>query len=758
MADETKNTASQSTAIKRHILTILEPTIKPDQIIFDAAGEDKGGVKQSRENGSWAPSVHINKHKIDPTDITDFKLSVSGFIPTMSLTFDDTTHMFHGDSIPRDGDVMNLRISARQEDSFKDIRADFLITSVRASKEEPLFGGDLKQNYNMTGVLKVPGLKVEECVSYAKASTIDHLKEIATKLKLGYASNIDKTDDAMTRLCPYISRMDFIQSLIDHSYVDKTSFQIGFIDPYYYLNFIDLNKSFNSPNEFEETLIHLMQTDYQLFDKDKEELEKINKLKAQMALSNHSNFGGTSQEITNFKLINESGGISLAQGSSRKLQFFEMDSDEKLVTFDLMPSATDKEKMQDHEEPLKGRRGEQDYKAEVRQKYVGRIDVDPAHGNMNINYYHASMLNSINRAEIYKMGLEVTTSTVNTGLYRGMKIPVLLFSKTTNEHIINKGTKDAMEKKGFKTLGKQLINEDLDKEDPIVDKETLDEFTSGFYIIDSIEYIYETGTGSENTFYQKMRLLRREWPTKIHDINKETLEADAAPAPAPEPTPVPPPPPPAPEPVAETPAVAPEPTPLAEPTFTLDIKDLKQSGEFGLGSWFDLDGKLMWKADDKTLVTETPKIKLVFSGPSDYSVDAVVMMEDKSEGQAWNKITWNTEFTVPKNTFKDKEGKYVVDVILTYKEQTVKETLKYEFRPWKAGTVFDRGGFRAGKVQYTWKTVSGQEAPSYIGSYTLKTDANKNGDAPMNGKIEGTDLNDVIKRTQEAAQAEGTNN
>ena len=279
MADQTQNTSPQSNAVKRHILTVLEPTIKPDEIVFDSNGEEKGNAKGSRENGATAPSVHINKHKIDPTDITSFRLFVSGFIPSLTMSFDDTSHAFQGDSIPRDGDVMNVRVTARQDDSFKDLRADFLITSVQASKEEPLFGGDLKQTYTLSGILKVPGLKIEECVSYAKANTDDHLKEIANKLKLGYATNVDKTDDSMVRLCPYISRMDFIQSLIDHSYINDKSFQIGFIDPYYYLNFIDLNKSFNSPNEFEETLIHMLQMDYQVQESDKDMGDSLNKLK-----------------------------------------------------------------------------------------------------------------------------------------------------------------------------------------------------------------------------------------------------------------------------------------------------------------------------------------------------------------------------------------------------------------------------------------------------------------------------------------------
>ena len=157
-------------------------------------------------------------------------------------------------------------------------------------------------------------------------------------------------------------------------------------------------------------------------------------------------------------------------------------------------------------------------------------------------------------------------------------------------------------------------------------------------------------------------------------------------------------------------------------------------------------------------MTETPKIKVAFSGPSDYQIDAEVFMEDQQkQGRMRFAETYNAKFTVPKSNFANKEGVYVVDVTLTYKEQVVKETTKFEFRPWKAGQKFGQGGTRVGKNYYTYETISGQEPGTYIGSYTIKADANKNGNAPMNGKIEGTDLNDIMKRAQEAAEAEGMN-
>jgi F-type H+-transporting ATPase subunit epsilon len=97
-----------------------------------------------------------------------------------------------------------------------------------------------------------------------------------------------------------------------------------------------------------------------------------------------------------------------------KLQYFENDSDEGLVSFDVEPQAS--KTMSDIEEPLRGRRADgtgkkEDtrYKEEVKQKYVGRIDADKAHGNMNINHYFAAIQNKMNYAQSTKMKLEIIT-------------------------------------------------------------------------------------------------------------------------------------------------------------------------------------------------------------------------------------------------------------------------------------------------------------------------------------------------------------
>jgi len=500
--DQNTQPANESgISLDRHILAILEPTISLDEMKFDANSEGEGGQKQSRENGTWVPHIRINNFYIPATGVRSFILDCSGFMPIVSFSFDDVERSFKADSIPRDGDVINVRITARQDDTFKDIRADFDITSVHGDGLEKMNPTQI-QTYYITGMLKVPTLLAESCFGYSSDTSVEHLKKISADLELGFASNVDAANDAMSRLCPFMSKLNFINDAIDHSYVSDDTFQLGSIDPYYYLNFVDLNKVFNSHNDLEDTLIHMFGIDFNTQPTDTNDL---NKLKSQLILTNHENFGGTSQYIVANKIINNASAVSLSSGYQRKLQYFENNSTEKLVSFDIHP--LDSKQMKDVEEPMRGRRGEERYKNEVKQKYVGRVDPD----NLHPQYFYASMHNQINRNEVHKMKLEVTLETVNHGLYRFMKIPVLIFANDVLENMMGDAVKKVKSNAGFESAGKQF-KEDTTSPNNI---QKLDEFVSGYYVIDEIRYIYDPFTA--NSFQQKLTLLRREWPTRLNN-------------------------------------------------------------------------------------------------------------------------------------------------------------------------------------------------------------------------------------------------
>jgi hypothetical protein len=738
--------------LDRHILVITEPTLKLDPMVYDSGKEEEPeGVKISKENGLLTPAVRINGIDLQQYDINTLSINMSGFIPELSIAFMDRENYFKGDSIPRDGDVVSIRIASRQTDVFKDIRMDFDI--IRCSTSAAPDGGDNSQSlpggqYRISGRLRVPKLYAEESKGYGKKTSLDHLEAIATELKLGFATNIDKTDDEMSRFCPYIPKARFIQDIVKHGYIDDESFVVCKIDPYYNLNYVDLNKVFNSKNDLELSYFSKMQED---FNKNPGDDDKANKIKGPLLITNHPEYQASPKFFESFKVINESGEKTAQMGYKIKMQYFENDSDEGLVSFDIESMAS--KKMSDIEEPLRGRRkeggGKEEetrYKDEVKQKYVGRIDADKTHGNMNINHYFAAIQNKMNYNESTKIKMEVTLDQINPSIYMYMKIPVFVVAYNDTEVARLKSLKENKKEKGFSTVGEEY-GEDFEAENE--GKIAMDEFHTGYYIVEDIKYMYDSETGAG--IQQKITLLRREWPSKLNVINAESMASQSPPAPPP------PAPPPAPAAApAPAPAATPDPEPpKPEPVFTLDLEYLKERQ--GIGSWFEFIEFLQWKADDKTLVTETPKIKVVFTGPSTYEVDAEVFMEtQKRESRRFDKTDYNAKFTVPKSTFAGKEGKYDVDVILTYKEQTVKEIAKFEFRPWKAGQSFGVGGSRIGKNYYTWETISGQEPGTYIGKYTLKAEATK-GESPRSGRIEGTDVRDVIKRAEDAATAEGMN-
>jgi hypothetical protein len=506
--------------LDRHILVITEPTLKLDPMVYDSGKEEKPeGHKISKENGGLTPAVRINGIDLQQYDINSLLINISGFIPELSLAFMDSNNFFKGDSIPRDGDVVSIRIASRQSDVFKDIRMDFDIIQCSANaapdgglNPQSLPGGQ----YRIFGRLKVPKLYAEESKGYGKKTSLDHLEAIATELKLGFATNIDKTDDEMSRFCPYIPKAQFITDIVKHGYIDDESFVVSRIDPYYHLNYVDLNKVFNSKNDLELSYFSKMQED---FNKNPSDDDKANKIKGPLLITNHPQYQDSPQFFESFKVINQSGEKTSQTGYKIKMQYFENDSDEGLVSFDIESMAS--KKMSDIEEPLRGRRkeggGKEEetrYKDEVKQKYVGRIDADKTHGNMNIHHYFAAIQNKMNYNESTKIKLEVTLDQINPSIYMYMKIPVFVVAYNDTEVARLKALKEKKKEKGFATVGEEY------GEDPnslAGDKITMDEFHTGYYIVEDIKFMYDSDNGEG--IQQKITLLRREWPSKLNTIS-----------------------------------------------------------------------------------------------------------------------------------------------------------------------------------------------------------------------------------------------
>ena len=492
-------------ALGNHILTITEPTIKLDEFEFDSFNEEKGDTKTSKSYGfDGIPYVMINGYIFKSEDIKSLEVRVEGIIPTIELTIVDTESQFSVDTFPRDGDVINLRIAARQEEYYKDLRIDFDIDRVDSPKQGAAQQGLGGAKYSFTGKMKVPGLYAEECKSYGAGTSLDHLESIANDLELGLATNIDSADDAMNLLVAYEPLVETIQDLVKHSYVGEESFQTAAIDQYYYINYVDMNALLNSENDFDEdSILNLIEN----FNEEVEDEDNTNLIKAKMMLTNHHQYQSTNFYILKHAINNKAGSKVKKNGYKRTLQFFEDDSDEGLVSFDIEPITSSQ--MKDIDEPLKGRRDEERYKKEVKYKYMGRKDSDPDTANTHLNYTFSEIHNRQNLEELDKLSLTVELPAFNPSLHRFQKIPVAIFNSSARQTGASKQLKKNQAEGGFDTLGQ--VEEDTE----LSDNTTMDSFLSGHYVIGSIIYRYSAKT---QKISQEMTLLRREWPSRVNNI------------------------------------------------------------------------------------------------------------------------------------------------------------------------------------------------------------------------------------------------
>lgn len=503
--------------LDNNILQVVEPSIRPTEVKFGTADEDKGADKRTKSVGVDQPYVIINGYEFKGSDIVYCKLSVNGFYPKLTLSLTDSRMAFDVGTYPRDGDNITLLINSKNQDTFKSIHMDFDITSVSSPSTPSGFAGDTARDYNFQGVCKIPGLFAEDCKSYGEGTSLEHIEKVATELKLGLATNIDATDDLQNRIQPYSTKFDFIKDVVNYSYVGEECFQTFYIDQYYNLNFVELNKVFNSKRLSGDDMQNSITSYANSIEVDRTS-ENSDNIETKIMLTNHLAADKTGNKIWAYNLKNNSSRISLSNGYKRILQMWdnleEASSpeygDSRLIEFDIEAFSTKKENLLDMEEPLKGRKDEDFYESQTKHKWVGRMQDYSLNGNVHLNHKYSVLNNYQNIKELEKMVLVVDLETFNPGLYRNQMVPVIIYNIEDNKVTMSRDNDALLKEKGVKSENKSFDFEDDGESDM-----TLDDFTSGHYVIGGIEYIYETGNP---TIRQRLTLLRREWPVRANSL------------------------------------------------------------------------------------------------------------------------------------------------------------------------------------------------------------------------------------------------
>ena len=399
------------------IQNIIEPTIKLEPIEFNSSGAND----QTMVDIGKKPFIWLNDIQIDV--IETFNLTSAGFLPTLSLTFQDKYSYFDNLRFPNDDGRIRVFIDSRQP-LLRPIYCEFKVMKFQK------LGSN---SYLLEGMLNINRMYVTKVESFNQSSSYEVLKKIATLSNIGFSTNINGTDDTMTWINPGKRVKDFCQEVIRRSYRSDTSFMRSFVDIFYNLNFIDIEEQLNFDlskqtgiltgglNEIQKKLSLAEETDA-LF----------------MYLSNDRSVSSTPNYFESFKVFNTSTTRSVKEGYSNRIKYYDWNSKEFLI-FNIDSITNDDNVILKADD-------EEFFRENIKHTWEGKLLTNNAHDN----YHYSYVQNKLNLNEIQKMGLEITLPNPNFNIYRYMKIYVI---------IINQGMKEINPVFNKKLSGEWLIVE-----------------------------------------------------------------------------------------------------------------------------------------------------------------------------------------------------------------------------------------------------------------------------------------------------------
>ena len=487
-----------------------------------------GGNHKLDELGLVYPIIRINDVILARKNIRSLVISTNGFVPTISLSlvFDDTS--FASKNMPKDGDMISIFIRVDTA-AITYLRDDFIITRCNISNNPR---GSMGSYIDLSGNLFVPALDSKSQMKSITGTSKYVFKQLAQSYGLGFSFNdYDDTNDFMNWIQCRETTQSFVASVLKHAWKDETSFFNAWIDLYYNLCFVNVNKFLLSTENEENIDITFATNILNIYNQLQVDTSIGSVQMTAKLLTTFYEFRNTPFFIRRWRPSNSSSMISFRTGYSTSSFTFkhnqylmnkgDYDSFEELTNI----PAYDQNKTDSHI-LLRGRTtydaGENptDEQARVNYDYIGTYTTaewtgveytmsendknkgsNQWSGNVHKNYNRAPYHNSQNFSEIGKIYLDVECEGLNLQIMKGERIPVLIgFTNSIENDMYNAATKDDMP---------SIINR----------------FYSGYYIVDSITYSYEPMSGRRVSPYTTRFILkRREWPTPEAIIKYNTNE------------------------------------------------------------------------------------------------------------------------------------------------------------------------------------------------------------------------------------------
>lgn len=493
---------------------IEDPEIKKD-IRFDElslsenGGTPTNGGSQLNTVGNDYPIIRINDMVLGKDDIQSMLISSKGFLPTIELSLKFANTALISKNMPKDGDMISVFVRTNTS-AINYLRNDFIINHVDSN----ISSKSANNTVFLRGELFIEGFTSNNNTFGIIGTSKDVMKEIAKKFKMGFAYNdADDMDDLQNWLCCFSSPQGFIEDVTRHSWKNNMSFFKSWVDLYYNLCFVNVNKFLSSDENPEDEIdLTFFSSTVALNDLTSSSDKPDDAKPFLKVFSNFDSFKGSSFYISKWHPVNRSN--SLSSGYSNIIHSFTHNQNVYIENKDncedtlIVNPVYDASKL-DSYIILRGRTkydenaNPDDEQARVnysmQDTYINHIwsgveykmdkDENPSSnntwsGNVHHNYHNAAYQNEINDIELNKLYIEVVCDGLCLQVMRGERVPVFLKYNTP-------------------------LDKNISPDDPGFNR-----FYSGYYIVDSIAYKYNGKVkAGYSSFSTIMSLKRREWPT-----------------------------------------------------------------------------------------------------------------------------------------------------------------------------------------------------------------------------------------------------
>lgn len=395
------------------LTNVFRPTIKPTPIKFQAPIREDEQREVVESLGNF-PFVWYNSYQISVGDIEYFKLFTVDNLPMVKIVFRDSLNLMKDKGFPLDDSKIKIFLNPRTQ-QLKPIFLEFKIVKFNVSVS----------TYNLTGSIDVNRLYVKNYQSYSQKTSFYAVQDIAKDCGLGFNSNLDDTNDRMSWLNTGQKNLEFLDLLMESSYKSDESILIYYIDFYYCINYVDIEKELRRSIKQELGVSNL----------GLEEAAKLSQKEniSNLFLTNDMSMKNSNGYFGEYRIINNSTSISIETGYKTQVKFYDQKS-KNFLDFKV-DSITENDKVL-----MKGApQDENFYNDNQDLVYTGKLDDD----NMHKNYHYSYIQNLRNLTDLGKIGLEVKLQSPNYTIYKFQKIFVFISNQASTPsapHINNRLT------------------------------------------------------------------------------------------------------------------------------------------------------------------------------------------------------------------------------------------------------------------------------------------------------------------------------